>query len=273
MKRIYRVMINVFAAVMLFCMSLGLTACEDIKTLEVKISADGAEYTLTVDLYRHLAPKTVDKIMGYVNDGYYNETVFYKMDGYDSQLMIGDLKVENGEIAQNALLDEIYGEFESNGTKGSNLTSSSGSIGLWRSWYAHDDSYTTSSAARDSGRATWFIPTADISGYKGYFCIFAQYDTADTDNSDAITAITDIFADEDKYSEYYIYYTGEYNAEDAKNNYGLTFHCVPADEYDADAIDNLFVADDKENQLVQYNAVKVDIPVGFSAKILSITVK
>lgn len=272
MKHIYKIMVNIVAAVMVLAMVLGFAACEDIKTLKVKISADGNEYTMTVDMYRHLAPKTVDKILGYVEDGYYNGAVFYKMSGYDSQIMVGDLKAENGAIVQNTALDEIYGEFEYNGTKGSNLTSAKGSIGLWRSWYSSDDSYTTSSDARDSGRGTWYIPTADISGYNGNFCVFAQYDASETNNSAAFTTLTGVFADTEKYDEYYIYYTGEYNAEDAKNNYGLTFHCVPAEDYNEDEIENLFEADEKQHQLVQYNAIKISLPVGFSAKILEITV-
>ena len=272
MKTFKRIMVNIFAAAVLAFTAFGFTACEDIRTLDITISAGGEEYTLSVDLYRHLAPKTVDVLLEYVEEGYYDDAVFYKMDGYDSQIMVGDLKESSGAVVQNAAKPEIYGEFESNGTKGSNLTASSGAIGLWRSWYSHDGSYTTSSAARDSGRATWFIPTADISSYDGYFCIFAQYDTADENNSAVIDALTEIFSDEDNFEEYTIYYTGTYDAQAADNNHGLTFHCVPADEFDENEIEDLFTADEKENQLVQYNAVNVDIPVNFSARIVSITV-
>ena len=272
MKTFKRIIVNIFAAAALAFAAFGFTACEDIKTLEVKIAAGGEEYTLTVDLYRHLAPKTADAMLSYVEVGYYEGAVLYKMDGYDSQIMVGDLIESSGAVVQNAVKPEIYGEFESNGTKGSNLTAESGAIGLWRSWYSHDGSYTISSSARDSGRATWFIPTADISSYDGYFCIFAQYDTADENNSAAIEAITEVFSDEENYNEYTIYYTGTYDPQAADNNHGLTFHCVPADEFDEDSIDDLFTADEKENQLVKYNAVNVDIPVNFSARIVSISV-
>ena len=84
--------------------------------------------------------------------------------------------------------------------------------------------------------------------------------------------MTEIFSDEDNFEEYTIYYTGTYDAQAADNNHGLTFHCVPADEFDENETEDLFTADEKENQLVQYNAVNVDIPVNFSARIVSITV-
>lgn len=272
MKTFKRIMFNVIAAVVLAMSAFCLTACEDIKTLQVKIRAEENEYTLTVDLYRHLAPNTVDTIIDYVKEGYYNDALFYKMDGYSSQLMVGDLKEAGGEITLNANKPQIKGEFENNGVKGSNLKAASGYIGLWRSWYSHDGSYNLSSSARDSARATWFIPTGDISGYNGNFCIFAQYDSAKKDNAAALEAINGVFADSAKYESYTIYYTGTYDDKAVDNNFGLTFHCVLTEDYDESKIEDLFEADNKQNQLVQYNVTKVNIPVNFSVKILSVTV-
>lgn len=270
MKRIYRVLVNIVAALMLCVCAVGFAACEDIKKVEVKFTADGTEYTLNLDLYRHLAPKTVDAVIGFINDGYYNDAVFYMLDGYSSQIMVGDLKVEGGEIVLNDAFPEIYGEFDINGTTGSDLSSVKGSVGMWRSWY-EGTSYTTS-AAGDTANGAWYIPTGDLSKYDGYFCVFAKYDTENADNSAAIEALTDFFASSENYEEYYIYYTGEYDASKASENYGLTFNCVKAEDYDEND-EGIFKADEEKNELVRYNSTKVRLPLNFSVKIDSVKVK
>ncbi len=270
MKRIYRVLVNIVAALMICVCAAGLTACEDIKKVEVKFTANGSDYTLNLNLYRHLAPKTVDALIGFINDGYYNDAVFYMMDGYSSQIMVGDYKANGKELVQNKALPEIYGEFDNNGTTGSDLSAVKGSVGMWRSWYA-GSSYSTSTAG-DTANGAWFIPTGDLSKYDGYFCIFAKFDTENTANSEAITALTDLFSSSESYDEYYIYYTGEYDSAKASENYGLTFHCVKDEDYNADD-ESIFKADEEKGELVRYNSTKVKLPVNFSAKIDSVKVK
>lgn len=268
MKKLFKIAVNFIAVALMTVATFGLAACEDIKKLELSLNlynyTDNAFYAendvkFSVDLYRHLAPKTVDAVLEHVKNGYYNGAIFYEQNGI---IMVGDLKIdENGNVVQNLiggkLPSEIYGEFESNGTTGSNLVNSKGSIGIWRSYYANDtDTYKTSSNARDSGRATWYIPTSEKSDYNGYFCIFAQYDTEDAANAKAIEAITAIFANADYYTEYVIYYTGEYNAEKPDENYGLEFHAVKKDDFDEDT--EVFEAEGQ--QLVCFNKKTVKIP-------------
>ena len=244
MKKFFRLAVNFIAVAMIALATFSLAACEDIKKVELKLSiynySESSFYAeddvkFTVELYRHLAPKTVDKVIEHVKAGYYDNAIFYQEAGYSSQIMLGDLKFENGELKQNLikgkLPSQIYGEFERNGTTGSNLVNEKGSIGIWRSYYASDASYKTSSDARNSGRATWYIPTSTISGYNGYFCVFAQYDTQDSANSKAISALSSIFNNSDNYVEYVIYYTGEYNADKPNENYGLTFKAVLAEDF------------------------------------------
>lgn len=289
MKKLLKVAVNFMAVAMLAVATFSLSACEDIKKLELSLSlynySDNTFYAeddvkFSVELYRHLAPKTVDKVLEHVKAGYYDNAVFYIDESNSSQIMMGDLKFEDGELKQNLingkLPSEIYGEFEHNGTTGSNLVSEKGSIGIWRSYYASDANYRTSSDARNSGRATWYIPTSTISGYNDYFCVFAIYDTSNSANAKAIDAITAIFGNSDYYTEYVIYYTGEYDAEKPDENYGLTFNVMEKDDFDAlDEEPEMFEAEGQ--QLVCYNKKTVKIPNSVNgrvaAKVNGITVK
>lgn len=287
MKKLFKIAINFMAIAVMAVATFGLAACEDIKKLELSLNlynyTDNAFYAekdvkFSVDLYRHLAPKTVDAVLEHVKNGYYNGAIFYEQGGI---IMMGDLKLdENGNVVQNLienkLPSQIYGEFESNGTTGSDLVSKKGSIGIWHSYYANDNTYKTSSNARNSGRATWYIPTSEKSDFNGYFCVFAQYDTEDTANAKAIEAITAIFSNADYYTEYIIYYTGtseDYSADKADENYGLTFHAVKKADFDEDT--EVFEAEGQ--QLVCFNKKTVKIPnrVGgeVSAKVKSVKVK
>ncbi len=275
MKRLKKLFVSFMAVVMMCVCAFSLTGCiEDIKKLELNVQIYNydeqvvEDYTMSIDLYRHLAPETVDAIVEYVNDEYYNGAVFYKQEGYNSQIMLGDLIDKNGVLEANALKPQIEkGEFEKGGTVGSNLTSKKGSIGLWRSWFAQDNSYSNNSNATDSGRATWFIPTESISAYTGNFCVFAQFDTEAENNSDTLTALNKAFESADNYDKYVIYYTGEYNDQtpDAEDGYGLTMHIVESSEFDQANIADLFEAEGA--QLVSYNYRTVNVPVTASGAI------
>lgn len=270
MKRLFKIFANAIVAVMLCVFAAGFAACGQTKTLEVKFSADGSDYTLTLQLYRNLAEKTVDKIIEYANAGRYDDAVFYMMDGYGSQIMVGDLKANGTDVVYNDFA-EIYGEFEHNGYTGSDLTNVKGSVGLWRSWYANG-SYTNTTKAANSGRGTWYIPTDSITAYNGNFCVFATYDVNDTANSAAINALTTLFSSSEEYEYYRVYFTGKYDETKADENYGLTFHCVKDAVYDEDSITDLFKADNAavKSELVRYNSTRVKLPVNLSAKIESV---
>lgn len=272
MKKIKKLFGMMLALLMIMVSSLSLVGCSsDIKKMQIKLevydySAQKAnEYTMDIDLYGHLAPETVKAIVSYVNDGYYNDALFYKMKDSSKQFMLGDLKIDGENIAQNEVKPNLNGEFLNGGTiteGGEALSSTAGTIGLWRSWTAHDGNYKHSSGT-NSGSATWFIPTEEIADYKNWFCVFGQYDVEAENNKNAISALTAAFADSDNYVEYVIYYTGtEYE--------NLEFHCVKASEFNADEIENLFEA--KDGQLVCYNKYSVQIPTtpsgAFGAKIV-----
>ena len=252
------------ALLVLICSCFAFTACKDIKKVEIKVEVfDGvesySEYTLTLDMYRHLAPNTVDTIISYINDGYYNDAIFYKNKAYDTQVMFGDFKLDGAELVQKEIMPTIDGEFEKAGVKGSNLKNVRGAVGLWRSWYDSDDLYKTSSSAVDTGRANWYMPSITSASYNSNFCIFAMIDLDNTDNSDALTAIEDALSSINNYLDYEVYFTGEYDVTKANQNHGLTFNSVLASEFNEDDIDGLFTADGE--QLVCYNHYTVRIPV------------
>ena len=150
--------------------------------------------------------------------------------------MLGEFKLVDGVLTQNVKKDgklpaEMYGEFEKNGTIGSNLTNTAGAIGLWRSWYEENDlNYQNSSESMNSARGVWYMPTTDITAYNGYFCIFAKFSVSD--NASAFDALSNAFASADDYTSYIIYYTGEYDGAKENEDYGLTFHSITKEEYD-----------------------------------------
>ena len=79
MKRFFKRVLNVFLCLTVAGASISFAACEDIKTLEITLQVynytDSEFYaeedvTMTVSLYRHLAPQTVDYVIGQVKAGY-----------------------------------------------------------------------------------------------------------------------------------------------------------------------------------------------------------
>ena len=297
MKKVTKLLINFIAVVMLVVATIGMSACEDIKKLDVKINLynyDISEFyseekvNFNIDLYRHLAPKTVDAVISHVSNGYYDDALFYTAEdtGYDL-IFFGDLKMNSdGKIVQNLidgkLPSQIYGEFAKNGTKGSDIPCALGSVGLYRSYYANDSGFTTSSTARDSGRATIFAPQGSYSTYNGNFCFFGKFDMENSNTKTAVNSLTDIFKNIERYDFYVIYYTGTYDVSKPDENHGLTFHCVTEKEYNDlvdEGIDGLFTASGE--QLASYNKCKIKVPQfitksgtkKLAASIKSVTVK
>ena len=152
MKKLFKIAVNAVAAAFTILAAFTFTACRDIKTVEVKLSVYNytddkfEEKTLTVDLYRHLAPKTVDNVLAAINDGYYNGTVIYQNSSASSQLMLGEFKVNGEEIVKQADRPIVEGEFSANGLNGSNLVNKKGYVGLWRSFTVDAGAYTKTDA-------------------------------------------------------------------------------------------------------------------------------
>ena len=273
MKRFSKILVNILAAIMVIVSCSFLVACEDIKVLEVKVNVYNTtdkvmeEKTLTVDLYRHLAPTTVDTIAKYAEEGYYNDSFFYVSATQTSVILMGDLKfnkskqvTQNLDANTNKLKDTITGEFAKNNVIGSNLKNVEGSIGLWRSWTANGN-YAVSDNARDSGRATWYMPTSDIiTSHDGWFCVFGQYNMdTESESYKTYNAIKNLLNNSEYYENYVIYYTGEYVEDDSVLNNGLTFNCVPESEFSSVDEESVFVPEG--SQYACYSKLTIRVPL------------
>ncbi|MBE7086737.1 MAG: hypothetical protein E7369_00370 [Clostridiales bacterium] len=273
MKRFKKILVNVIAVLVALTACLGLTACEDIKKLEVTVSVYDADETaivdktLTVDLYRHLAPTTVDHIINeLVNKDYYNNAIFYQDASYTSQIMMGDLVYSDGEIVKNAEAPKVQkAEFTNGGTIGSNLKAKKGSIGLWRTWSAGNGTYKTNADLK-TGSGTWFIPESTMTSYDDWFCIFAQIDLENETNSEVFTAISTLFDNTESYENYVVYYTGEYD--------NLTYHCVSQEDFNEYVDeDDVFVAEDGEYVCYNKRTIRVPFVTVNNAKQLAASIK
>ena len=284
MNRLKKLFINAVAILLSLVCVFGLTACgEDIDEVNVKISmynfADDEfeNYDFEIELYGHLAPKTVKAISKYLKQGYYNDAIFYKfVDENTNQIMIGDLKYDparadgsNPGFYLNDKKPTLAGEFKYGGTTGSNLKNKEGYIGLWRTWATQDSNYNQGSTGMNSGSATWFIPTSQLSTYDDYFCVFGKYDVED--NEEMFTAMKKLFNDPSYYKTYTIYYTGDYGT----NGDGLTFHCIDSEKFVKD--ESVFEADENSSQYVCYNPYQIKVPMNsegqIAARIVSAKVK
>ncbi len=288
MKRLLRYLSVMLIAVLSLSVCFSLAACEDIKKLEVKISVydvankKNVESTLSVDLYRHLAPDTVDAVIKYAKEGFYDGLPIYKFaTDNGSQYMMGDYKLNGTAVEKNEAeyVKNIDGEFNASGVIGSDLLNKKGSVGLWRTWEAgasDNGSFTKNSdKAFSSGSATWFMPTDTLSGYNGYFCVFAQIDTGNKTNAKIYDYLSAVFADTSCYVSYTVYYTGEdYDS--------LEFHAETTEEFNArsdEYKESVFTA--KGEQFVCYNKTEIYMPFAtiggvensVAAKVLSVTVK
>ena len=298
MKRFSKLLFTCFALIMTVVCCFSMAGCKaKIRDAQLELQIydyssgtlkTGEDVAMSIQLYSHLAPKTVEAMEKYIADGYYDNAIIYQLDS--NKIMFGDLildgdaivaeedaqGVQTTNIKLNSVKPTLPGEFEYGTTQGSDLTNKKGSIGLWRSYYDTADSYTTSSGM-NSGRATWFMPTQEITSFNGYFCVFAQLNFEDESTTSAYNLLEQIFADSANYTKYVIYYTQKVDADgnklaydETKENANLEFHCVTKEYYDAlpqTEKDKVFVASDVDGkQLVCYNKYEIKVPNNVAGK-------
>ncbi len=271
MRKIKRLFVNLITVILTCAVCLSSAACRtDIRKIKLEISVYNYEesvsgfedVSLTIDLYRHIAPATVDAILSYVKEGYYDNALFYKLVGYSNQIMVGDLKISGDEIVNNAIKPELPSEFAKGGRVNSNLTNTEGAVGLWRSWYSwNNNTFDQANSSMSSGRATWYMPTSSISTYNEWFCVFALIDLTNDDNSEAWELIKNAFANDTE--SYTVYYTGDYDQQNpnANDGYGLDFNCVKsADFEDSEDVFEANTDDSSKQELYCYNKQEITVP-------------
>ena len=231
-------LVTILSMLMLVVASLSLVGCADIKTAKITfVSYQGSltnsqELVVEVDLYRHLAPKTVDHIISVAKSGYYNDAILYKL-GTDatSQIMVGEYLYSSLSADKFVKNDReksyVKGEFTKAGVTGNNLTSDKYSVGLWRI-FNENANYGGSAEKLDvdsvynSGSATLFMPTADMQ-YTNYFAIFARINKEESkQNFDKIVTAMEV-------ADNYVSYTKFWTGTDPEN---LTEHLTTTQAYE-----------------------------------------
>jgi hypothetical protein len=183
----------------------------------------------------------------------------------------------NGVINAKPIKPQIKGEFDNNGVKGSNLLNKEGSISLWRTWVNGEDKYKTTDASMNSGRAAWFMPTSEITGYDKLFCVFAQINMEDETNKATFEAIKNAFSNDDCTAlTYTVYYTGTYDATKVDENFGLEFHCVETSVYNAmsgEEKENVFESDAEKGEYYMYDPHEIKVPLVSSTRQAAAVIK
>ena len=106
------------------------------------------------------------------------------------------------------------------------------------------------------------MPTATNTPFNQHFCVFGVIDMDDDSTSNAFSALETVFSKSSNYTEFVIFYTGEYDVNKADQNYGLTFNCVTAEyfnglnEAEVEAL-NIFEA--KGRQLECFNQYTIQV--------------
>ena len=264
MKRFFKLLTTFLASILCVVCCFSMAGCgEEMKSAQIKLQVydyannkfySEADSTLTIDLYRHLAPKTVDAISAYLNEGYYNNAIFYQREVNSvRQVMVGDLFLNgnslvvgsNGRPNISRKMDKptLPGEFEHGGTVGSDLLNTKGAVGLWRDWYSYGD--WTSSNSTATGSSTMYMLNEARTSFDGYFCVFGQIDFTISANSTAFDALNSVFSSSANYTEFVVFYTlpvvsgnaedgyvfGEYDP--SKKDCGLIFNIVEKEYFDS----------------------------------------
>lgn len=256
MKKLVKIATSLCLCIACFVSILSFSACKKNNLVDytITLSVSGEEKQLNVTLDKEVAPKTFEQISKLINSGFYNDAFLYKRnEAYSSQIMFGDLKFDGeGNIVQikkdGKLPETVIGEFEKGALQGSTYKNVEGSIGLWRTWTGSGFTYST---ANDTGRATIFMPTATLSEFDGYFCVFGSFDLEDESVKQVWDSIKEALSTTNV--DEYIIYTVYYVEQEGK----LSFNIIESEYFDSAS--NVYVAESNEYQC--YNAYTIKVPV------------
>ena len=279
-----KIIIGILTFAMLFTTLAMATGCSKIVKLRLEVVVYNTETetteskTVSFDMYEGLAPKAVAAVSKAVADGNYTDCVLYEQSkssgaSTSSQLMFGGLK-KSGDtfvrVEQTAVPDA---DFEKNGTTGSNLTNSTGYLGLCRTWKS-TESFSNNGFKNSTTQI--YMPKSEISSYNGCFCVFAKYSTED--DLEVINDMIALFADDEHYTEYTCYFEADRDGRLKKDENGEpVWRMVTTEEFEE--VTNAYAsADDPDNKTspkidTQYDEYTVKIVDSAKLEIKSIKVK
>ncbi len=273
------------------CKTTEPTSVATVKVTVYKGAGASEEVTLKFDLYKKLAPKSVEKITAAANSGYYDNMFFYEAatkagSSFTGVKAFGEVKYVNGKVTLTGadengeiVVDNqdvennryIPGEFANGGTVGSDKEAKIGSVLVWH-WGEANESGTLSQSQFNTGYENTsdfgmlMIPT--VSGQfkdteNGSTTVTVAGDVQD-DYKDALRLILGLTVDSESYDNYdsenmetyHIFYSLETAADGIKT---LVKKLLTADEYEdltQEDLDKIYNPLDKDMVIAGYDYSK-----------------
>ena len=233
-KNLKRILCTALALTGIVACTGTLTACETAHPeVEMKIEFNGKTYTLEYELYRKIAPATVEHFITLAEKGYYNGLCVH--DYTASKLYTGAYTYENDalvykkyyEIVEKYNLpdsvwvdknksestDTLYGEFYANGgftVENGALKQSFGSLTMYYTPKSVDNEVyierhngkgmTTRSYKYNSATSQFFISLAETEVTDNNYCTFATLDSKSKDDLKSLMSAIDKYI-ADNYTE------------------------------------------------------------------------
>lgn len=194
--------IKTIAVTVMMALSLSLVGCttytkngsviQDVK-FDVSYTVNGETTTVnsTLSLYKTFAPKTCDRVINLIKEGFYNDTalVLSKQQDY---IVVGGFDYAS-DYTQKAYTGEgLKGEFTSAGRE-SKLNVQIGALVMLREFDSEEGD-----AKYDTAKASFAIVLADASVFDSdKFCVFGLMDM------DSVEALQQAFVDNSANGDYY----------------------------------------------------------------------
>ena len=198
MKKFLRTLALAVVCIMAFSMTACTTytkngsVIQDVK-FDVSYTVDGetSEINATLSLYKTFAPKTCDRIIELVNNGFYNNSalVLSKQQDY---IVVGGFDFNEDYVQKLYTGENLKGEFTSAGRE-SKLSATVGSLVMLR-----DFDISAGEAKYDTAKASFAIVLADTSFDKNKFCVFGKID------SESVTLLQEALVENAMYDESYM---------------------------------------------------------------------
>lgn len=232
--------IKALAVCVVAILTFSLTACttytkngsviQDVK-FDVSYVVDGETTTInsTLSLYKTFAPKTCDRIIGLVEDGFYNDTalVLSKQQDY---LVVGGFDYAEDYVEKAYTGEYLKGEFTSAGRE-SKLRVRAGALVMIREFDSE-----VGSAKYDTAKASFAIVLTDSGVFTNdKFCVFGYIDDG------SVKILQDALIDTAAYDETYYRarYVGDRSEEDGKlvANTGFEYYFDGTSYYYGELVD------------------------------------